>query len=79
MCGSCSASYRPGMEAIQKENYPYQIRAGSATIIVSRTTGGANNTYYVTQDHLGSAAVITDSTGAVLVKESFAAYGGPPQ
>jgi YD repeat-containing protein len=56
-------------------DYRHMIRAGNATIIVSRQTGGTNTVHYVTQDHLGSSSVITNSTGGVLVNTSFAAYG----
>jgi RHS repeat-associated protein len=56
-------------------DYRHYISAGSATIVVSRSTGTNNNTYYLTQDHLGSSNVLTDSAGALLVNESFAAYG----
>jgi hypothetical protein len=31
--------------------------------------------YLPTQDHLGSANVLTDSAGTLLVNESFASYG----
>ncbi len=55
--------------------FRHMIRAGSATIIVTRSTGSNNKTYYSTQDHLGSANVITDETAAVVTSESFAAYG----
>jgi RHS repeat-associated protein len=51
------------------------IRAGNSTIIVSRQTSGTNSVYYVTSDHLGSSAAITDSSGNVLVNESFDAFG----
>jgi len=30
------------------------ITAGSDTIVVSRSSSGTNNTYYATQNHLGS-------------------------
>jgi hypothetical protein len=44
--------------------YRHMIKAGSATIVVTRSTGSNNNTDYVTQDNLGSSSVVTDSTGA---------------
>ena len=56
-------------------DYVHRIQAGSATVLVVRSTGTNNGTYYVTQDHLGSASVITDSAGTVVVNESFAAFG----
>jgi RHS repeat-associated protein len=56
-------------------DYRHMIRAGSATIVVTRSTGTNNGTYYVTQDHLSSSTAVTNSSGALLVNESFAAYG----
>jgi RHS repeat-associated protein len=56
-------------------DYRHRIRAGSATIIVSRQSGGTNTTNYVTTDHLGSSSVITNSAGATLVNSSFDAFG----
>jgi RHS repeat-associated protein len=55
--------------------YRHMIGAGSATIVVTRSTGVNNNTYYVTQDHLGSSAVVTNSAAAVVVRQNFSAYG----
>jgi len=56
--------------------YRHYILAGSNTIVYSRSSSGVNSTYYLTQDHLGSSAVITDQTGTSLVKEKFSAMGG---
>jgi RHS repeat-associated protein len=56
-------------------DYKHFIRAGSATVIVTRSTGSNNNTYYVTADSLGSSASITNSAGSQVLNESFAAYG----
>jgi len=56
-------------------DYRHMIRAGNSTIIVSRQSGGTNSVYYMTQDHLGSSSAITNSTGGVLVNETFDAYG----
>jgi RHS repeat-associated protein len=56
-------------------DYRHMIRAGSSTIIVSRQSSGTNSVYYVTSDHLGSSAAITNSSGSVLVNESFDAFG----
>lgn len=55
--------------------YRHYLRAGSARVVVIRSTGSNNNTYYVTQDHLGSSAVVTNSAAAVVVSQSFGAYG----
>jgi RHS repeat-associated protein len=55
--------------------YRHLIWADGAMIEVDRTTGTNSNTYYVTQDHLGSSAVITNSAGVVQVSEDFGAWG----
>jgi RHS repeat-associated protein len=55
--------------------YRHYIPAGNITVVVTRQLAGTNSTYYITKDHLGSSAVITDSNGALLVKEKFAALG----
>jgi RHS repeat-associated protein len=55
--------------------YRHMIKAGSATVIVSRATNGTNAVNYVTQDHLGSVSVVTDSTGTMVLNSSFGAYG----
>jgi RHS repeat-associated protein len=56
-------------------DYRHMIRAGSATIIVSRQSGGTNSVNYVMTDHLGSSSAITNGSGAVLVNSSFDAFG----
>jgi RHS repeat-associated protein len=55
--------------------YRHYIPAGSNSIVYTRWSTGSNPTYYVTGDHLGSSAVITDQTGAALVSEKFSALG----
>ena len=56
--------------------YRHQIKAAVRTVAVySRSSNGAQNTIYPLQDHLGSTEAITDSAGAVIVRESFAAFG----
>lgn len=55
--------------------YRHYIPVGNNTVVYTRTTLGANSTYYLTKDHLGSTAVITDQTGSSLVKEQFSALG----
>jgi RHS repeat-associated protein len=55
--------------------YKHYISGGSSTAIYTRRSNGTNSTYYVSSDHLGSANVITDGTGAAVVRESFDAYG----
>lgn len=56
-------------------DYRHMIRAGGSTIIVSRQSTGANNVYYVTSDHLGSSSAVTNSSGSIVVNESFGAFG----
>ena len=55
--------------------YRHMIRAGSSDIVVSRHSNGTNNTYYATQDSLGSTAVITNASGAVVAKQNFGPFG----
>jgi RHS repeat-associated protein len=55
--------------------YRHSIRAGSADIVVSRHSNGTNNTYYATQDSLGSTAVITNASGTVVVTQNFGPFG----
>jgi RHS repeat-associated protein len=55
--------------------YRHYIPAGNNTIVYTRLSSGTNSTFYMTKDHLGSTAVITDQTGTSLVKEEFSALG----
>jgi RHS repeat-associated protein len=62
--------------------YRYYIPAGSSTVIYTRWCDGTTNTFYVTQDHLGSSSAVTCgpdvngcANGAIFVEESFDAYG----
>jgi len=55
--------------------YRHQIPAGSAFAVYTRRDSGTNSTYYATSDHLGSADVVMDSAGTVLVRESFTPFG----
>jgi RHS repeat-associated protein len=57
--------------------YRHYIPAGNNTVVYTRLNNGTNSTYYMTQDHLGSTAVITDQTGNSVIKEQFAALGWP--
>ncbi|MGH7866644.1 MAG: hypothetical protein ACREP9_03180, partial [Candidatus Dormibacteraceae bacterium] len=52
----------------------YVYANGEPVAIVSRKSSGTT-IHYLLSDHQGSIAAITDSTGAVVVGESFAAYG----
>jgi RHS repeat-associated protein len=55
--------------------YRHLIKADGALIEVDKTTGTNSDTYYITQDHIGSSSVVTNSAAAVLVDESFGAWG----
>ena len=44
--------------------YHHYIPAGNNFVVFSRWNTGSNFFYYATQDHLGSTALLTDSTGA---------------
>lgn len=57
-------------------DYRHSIQAnGQAVAIMSRLSSGANATRYILDDHEGSIAKITDSSGAITLTESFTAYG----
>ncbi|MDP9008029.1 MAG: FG-GAP-like repeat-containing protein [Pseudomonadota bacterium] len=55
--------------------YRHYIPAGNNFIVYTRLNTGTNSTYYISKDHLGSSAVISDSSGAPIVKERFGALG----
>jgi RHS repeat-associated protein len=55
--------------------YRHYIPAGNTFVEYVRSTATGNSTYYVTQDHLGSTAAITDHTGALVVNEKYSALG----
>jgi RHS repeat-associated protein len=55
--------------------YRHYVTAGNNSIVYARWSTGSNFTYYMTQDHLGSSAVVTDQTGSLVVGEKFAAFG----
>jgi RHS repeat-associated protein len=55
--------------------YRYYVPAGNNVIVYNRWSTGSNPIYYITQDHLGSTAAITDQSGALVVSEKFAALG----
>jgi RHS repeat-associated protein len=55
--------------------YEYYIPAGNTIVEYTRWSTGDTFLDYITKDHLGSSALITDSTGAPVVTESFAALG----
>ena len=54
----------------------HPIKADGRTVAVyTRGSNGANNMIYPLTDHLGSTEAITDDYGAVVVRESFTAFG----
>ena len=57
-------------------DYRHYIYAGDEPVAIdSRKSSGANAFYYLLSDHQGSISAITNSSGAVVVSESFTAYG----
>lgn len=56
-------------------SYRYYIPAGNNFVVYNRWLGGTNAIDYVTKDNLGSSAAMTDSRGALVVSETFAALG----
>lgn len=57
-------------------DYRHYIYAGAEPVAIdSRKSNGTNAFYYLLTDHQGSIAAITNSAGAVVVGESFTAYG----
>jgi RHS repeat-associated protein len=57
-------------------DWRHYIFAGSEPVaIYSRTTAGTNTLRYTLEDHQGSPSAVLSSAGALLVNESFAAFG----
>src|SRR6202035_1431563 len=56
-------------------DYHHLIRAGSNVVVLVRSTGSNNQTYYVTTDHVTSSAVTTNTAGSEILNESFGAFG----
>lgn len=55
----------------------YISAEGQTVAIVSRKSTGTNSVSYPLEDHEGSSAVLTNSSGGSIVKESFNAFGLP--
>ena len=56
-------------------HWKHRIPTPSGEVQVIRRSDGTNDVFYVTTDHLGSTDAVTNAAGAVVVRESFAAYG----
>ena len=56
-------------------HWKHLIPTPSGQVQVIRRSSGANETFYVATDHLGSTDVVMNAAGAVLARPSFAAYG----
>jgi RHS repeat-associated protein len=50
----------------------YYPAGGAMRINIS---GGSNSVYYILKDHLGSASVVTDSTGTIVGEQRYYPYG----
>jgi RHS repeat-associated protein len=48
---------------------------GRTVAVYSRQSSGTNTLRYLLSDHLGSAETIASSTGSVIVRETFDAFG----
>lgn len=57
-------------------DWRHYVKAGGQTVaIVSRLSTGANTVHYVLEDHIGSPAILANSSGSAVVRESFEAFG----
>jgi RHS repeat-associated protein len=60
------------------DDWRHYVKANGQTVaIVSRKNSGTNAVTYSLNDHLGSTAVITSSSGAILSQQSYGAFGNP--
>ncbi|MDB6045686.1 MAG: hypothetical protein JWM63_4237 [Gammaproteobacteria bacterium] len=55
--------------------FRHYITAGNNLVVYTRRNSGSTSTYYITKDHLGSSAVVTDQSGAAILTERFSALG----
>ena len=58
-----------------RTNWKHRIFTPSGEVQVIRRNDGTSDVYYMTTDHLGSTDTVTDASAAVLVRESFGAWG----
>ncbi len=56
-------------------HWKHRIPTPSGEVQVIRRSDGTNDVLYVTTDHLGSTEAVMDAAGAILVRESFGAWG----
>ena len=56
-------------------NFRHHINAGGRTVAIVNRTSSTTTTSYLLVDHLGSLDTVTDSSGNVVVKESFDPWG----
>lgn len=53
----------------------YVPTPGGSTVVVSRNSDATTSTTYLLTDHLGSSETLVSDSGALQVRESFAAFG----
>ncbi len=58
------------------DDFRHYISANGQPIAIVSRKAGITTTRYLLRDHLGSIATIFDGTGAPILSESFAAFGG---
>jgi RHS repeat-associated protein len=56
-------------------DYRHYIPVDGGSVIRTLRSNGTSNTYYSSSDHLGSSDAITNESGAIIVRESFGAFG----
>lgn len=71
--GSPLMSIVRGSSGSTDRNYIY---AGSEPVAIDERTSSSNTFYYLLTDHQGSISGITNSSGQLVVGESFQPYGG---
>ena len=57
------------------EVHRFYVGAGSATVVLTRATGGSDQAAYLLSDALGSVDVVTDGSGSVIERRSYDAFG----
>ena len=67
--------YERVTDAAGDARHLYFIGAGSATVVLTRAEGAADEVAYVHGDALGSVDVVSDRKGEVLERRSYDAFG----